>query len=119
MSKKLSKDDRLDLVFHALADRTRRAQLAQLTKGSDRISDLAAPFDMTLAAASKHVRVLEAAGLVSRSVDGRVHLCSLQAEPLREIERWIKQYQPFWTDALDALADFAESGKPTTREKKK
>ncbi len=100
-AKKISSDDQLDLVFHALADRTRRAQLSQLMKGTARVSDLAEPFDMSLPAASKHLRVLESAGLISRKVDGRVHHCALRAEPLKNIEQWLGQYRPHYEPGDD------------------
>ena len=102
-------DDRLDLIFHALADRTRRALLARLANGSERVTNLAIPFDMSLNAVSKHIRVLERAGLVARSVNGRIHRCSLGAEPLHEITQWLDYYRTFWEDALAAIADYVES----------
>ncbi len=99
-----AEEDRLDAVFHALADRTRRSMLARLSEGPAKVTVLAEPFDMTLPAASKHLRVLERAGLVDRAIDGRVHRCSLNAEPLEDIERWIEHYRSFWEGTLDALA---------------
>lgn len=104
-----AEDDRLDAVFHALADRTRRSMLARLSQGPEKISSLAEPFEMTLPAVSKHLRVLERAGLVDRTIDGRVHRCSLNAEPLEDIERWIEHYREFWEGTLDALARHVES----------
>jgi DNA-binding transcriptional ArsR family regulator len=101
-------DDRLDRVFHALSDRTRRTVLGRLTRGAATITELAAPFDMSLPAVSKHIRVLEHAGLVSRAVDGRIHRCSLDAEPLNEADRWLERYRAFWTHAFDALARHVE-----------
>jgi DNA-binding transcriptional ArsR family regulator len=103
-------DDRLDGVFHALADRTRRALLARLAEGPAPVGELAAPFDMSLPAVSKHLRVLEQAGLVSREIDGRVHRCSLEAAPLQEIEQWLAFYRTFWDETLEALARFVEDG---------
>ena len=82
-------DDRLDAVFSALGDRTRRALLARLAQAPARITDLAKPFAMSLPAVSRHVRVLEAAGLVIRAVDGRVHECSLDALPLKSAARHV------------------------------
>ena len=107
-------DDRLDLVFRAIADRTRRALLARLVQGPARVTDLAAPFDMSLVAISKHLKVLERARLIERDIDGRVHRCSFQAEPLREVERWLDHYRVFWTDTLDALARHVEDGDDQT-----
>jgi DNA-binding transcriptional ArsR family regulator len=105
---RLRTDDRLDRVFHALADRTRRTLLGRLTRGSATITELAAPFDMSLPAVSKHIRVLEHAGLVLRAVDGRIHRCSLEAKPLHEADRWLEHYRAFWTHRLDALARHVE-----------
>lgn len=107
-------DDRLDLVLRAIADRTRRALLARLVQGPARVTDLAAPFDMSLVAVSKHLKVLERARLIERDIDGRVHRCSFQAEPLREVERWLDHYRVFWTDTLDALARHVEDGDDQT-----
>ncbi len=104
----LPEDDRLDRVFHALADRTRRSMLARLREGPLRVSLLAEPFDMTLPAASKHIRVLERAGLIDRTKDGRVHHCALNPEPLQDIRAWVEHYEAFWTSTLDALAEHFE-----------
>ena len=93
----------LDAVFHALADPTRRAMLRGLAARERTVGELARPFAMTLAAASKHVRVLERAGLVRRTVRGRTHTCRLDPEPLRSAQGWIRHYERFWTDRLDAL----------------
>ncbi|MFN0304761.1 MAG: ArsR/SmtB family transcription factor [Burkholderiales bacterium] len=101
-------EDRLDRVFHALGDRTRRAILARLAAGPAMITELALPFAMSLPAVSKHLRVLESAGLVERTVQGRVHQCSLQAHALGEIEAWLAFYRPYWAGTLDALAQFVE-----------
>jgi DNA-binding transcriptional ArsR family regulator len=101
-------DDDLDRVFHALADRTRRRVLAALAQGPAMITEIAAPFDLTLPAVSKHIRVLERARLVERTVDGRVHRCSLAAEPLRQVERWLSDRRTFWEQSLASLARYAE-----------
>ena len=110
-TKDISVDDHLDQVFHALADRTRRALLARLAKGPSMVTELAAPFSMSLPAVSKHVRVLEASGLVVREVDGRIHRCSLNAKQLAEAERWFEHYRNFWESRLSALARHMETGK--------
>lgn len=102
-------DDRLDLILRALSDRTRRALLARLAHGPARITDLAAPFDMSLVAVSKHVKMLERANLIERDINGRVHRCTLKAEPLREVERWLDHYRAFWQSTLDALARHVEN----------
>lgn len=93
----------LDAIFHALSDPTRRAMLNGLAKGSRNVGDLAAPFDMSLAAASKHIKVLERAGLVRRSVQGRTHVCSLDALPMHAGVEWMRHYEKFWNHSLDTL----------------
>jgi DNA-binding transcriptional ArsR family regulator len=107
--KRASADDRLDAVFHALGDRTRRALLARLASRPARITELARPFDMSLPAVSRHIRVLESAGLIARSVDGRVHQCSLAAAPMKTAEAWLDRYRRFWEGSLDALARLVEA----------
>jgi DNA-binding transcriptional ArsR family regulator len=93
----------LDGVFHALADPTRRAMLRSLASGQRTIGELAAPFSMSLAAASKHVRVLEAAGLVRRRVAGRSHICQIEPGPLAAADEWLRFYERLWSEQLDAL----------------
>ena len=100
--------EQLDRVFHALADQTRRQLLAALAEQPGTVSELAEPFDMSLPAVSKHIKVLERAGLVVRTVDGRVHRCSLGAGPLQHVAAWLDPYRQFWTDTLDSLARYAE-----------
>src|SRR3954469_8001919 len=95
-----STDDRLDLVFSALGDRTRRRLIARLARDPATITELAAPFEMSLPAVSKHVRVLERAGLVRRAIDGRIHRCSLDARRLRDATAWLDEYRAFWDDTL-------------------
>lgn len=95
--------ERLDTTFAALADPTRRGMLAALASGDQTISDLAAPYAMSLAAASKHVKKLEQAGLIKRQVQGRTHICRLDAAALREAHEWTARYQQFWLGRLDAL----------------
>jgi len=101
----------LDMTFRALADPTRRGMLASLALGDKSIGELGEPFDMSFAGASKHVRVLEEAGLLSRRKVGRTHLISLNAEPLAEAERWLRQWEKFWTVRLDRLQAIIESEK--------
>jgi DNA-binding transcriptional ArsR family regulator len=101
-------DDRLDLVFQALGNRTRRALLRRLSKGAARVTDLASPFDMSLAAISRHLTVLERAGLIDRSINGRVHSCALDVGPMATAEEWLCAYREFWTGQLDRLAEFVE-----------
>jgi DNA-binding transcriptional ArsR family regulator len=102
-------EDRLDRVFHALANRTRRALLKRLTAGAAKVTDLAAPFGMSLNAVSKHLFVLEEAGLIRRTVSGRIHSCALEAGPMATAEEWLSAYEKYWTGQLDRLADFVES----------
>ena len=101
-------ETQLDLVFRALGDRTRRAQLARLKKGPARVTELAEPFDMSLPAISKHLKVLESAGLIRRDIEGRVHHCSLRPETLKEASQWLTEYRSFWEGTLDALAAYVE-----------
>ncbi|MGK6318623.1 ArsR/SmtB family transcription factor [Sphingomonas sp. DT-204] len=93
----------LDSTFAALADPTRRGMLARLAEGERSIGELAQPFAMSFAGASKHVRALEKAGLVERRKAGRQMLCRLRAEPLREAEAWLRQWEKVWTTSLDKL----------------
>jgi DNA-binding transcriptional ArsR family regulator len=93
----------LDTVFHALGDATRRRMLRELSAGSRTVSQLAEPFAISLAAASKHIKTLEHAGLIRREVRGRTHLCHLDPGPLASAHEWLGIYERFWTDRLDAL----------------
>ena len=93
----------LDGVFHALSDPTRRAMLRALAGGERNIGELAQPFAMSFAAASKHVKVLESAGLLRRRIEGRSHRCAINAAPLATAEEWLRFYENFWNDQLDAL----------------
>ncbi|CAN5707944.1 metalloregulator ArsR/SmtB family transcription factor [soil metagenome] len=95
--------ERLDAVFHALADPTRRAMLRSLADEEKSVGELAAPFEMSLAAASKHIKALEKAGLVGRTVRGRTHLCRLEPAPMAGAHDWLAFYQRFWTSRLDVL----------------
>ena len=95
--------ERLDMTFHALADPTRRGMLASLALGEKSIGELAQPYAMSFAGASKHVQVLERAGLVTRRKAGRTQISSLQAEPLAEANQWLRQWEQFWNLRLDAL----------------
>jgi DNA-binding transcriptional ArsR family regulator len=93
----------LDAVFHALSDGTRRGMLRRLAGGERTVGELAAPFDMSFAGASKHVKVLEQAGLVRRRIAGRTHYCRLEASRMKDARDWINHYERFWTDRLDVL----------------
>jgi DNA-binding transcriptional ArsR family regulator len=103
------KESKLDAVFSALADPTRRRILARLARGPASVTELAEPFDMTLPAVSKHLRVLERAGLMHRERDGWYHRCRLDARPLESAVSFLARYQPFWEGTLDRLAEFVES----------
>jgi DNA-binding transcriptional ArsR family regulator len=96
----------LDGVFNALCDPTRRAILARLTDADARVTDIASAFPISLNSISKHIRMLERAGLLKRSVAGRDHVLSLNAAPLADAAQWIEHYRRFWDDRLAALEDF-------------
>ncbi len=114
----------LDNVFHALGDATRRQMLRELVRGERTVGQLAKPHEMSLAAASKHIKVLEGAGLIRREVRGRTHWCQLAPGPLATAHEWLSFYEQFWTDRLDALEqllhadDAATSHQATTGEKR-
>src|SRR5437660_7940667 len=101
-------EERLDSTFRALADPTRRGMLASLALGDKSIGELAEPFAMSFAGASKHVKVLEEAGLLKRRKAGRTHVITLEAKPLEEAERWLRQWEKFWTVRLDRLEALIE-----------
>ena len=109
----------LDAVFHALADPTRRAMLGQLAERELTIGELATPFSMSFAGASKHVRVLESAGLVTRTIQGRTHLCRLQAARLAEANEWLRRYERFWNEKLDTLEALLRAEDETAARKSK
>ncbi len=102
-------EDRIGLVFGALSDPTRRAIVERLRDGEATVGELAEPFAMSLAAVSKHVKVLERAGLVRQRPEGRLRRCRLAPEPLREADAFLARYRPFWTSSLDALAEVFEA----------
>ena len=96
----------LDRTFAALADPTRRRILARLAHGERCVTDLARPYSMSLPAVSKHLRVLENAGLIRRSRNGRVHSLKLEAAPMKQASRWIEEYRRFWEASLDRLEEY-------------
>jgi DNA-binding transcriptional ArsR family regulator len=100
--------DRLSSTFAALADPTRRAILARLAKGEATVGDLARPFDISLPAVSRHLKVLEHAGLIEREVDAQWRLCRLNGRPLREAHGWLERYRRFWEERLDRLIEYLE-----------
>ena len=99
-------EDTLSATFSALADPTRRAILARLSKGESSVTELAQPFKMSLPGISKHLKVLERAGLISRGRDAQWRPCQLKAEPLKDAAAWISEYQKFWEERLDRLDDY-------------
>lgn len=107
----------MDAVFHALAHDARRDMLGRLDAGELTVGELAEPLAMSLAAASKHVKVLERAGLVTRRVDGRRHVCRLEPAPLASAFGWLRFYERHWTERLDALEAMFRAG--TTPEEEK
>jgi DNA-binding transcriptional ArsR family regulator len=109
----------LDTVFHALADPTRRAMLRSLAGGERNVSDLAAPFRMSFAASAKHVKVLENAGLVRRTVRGRSHVCRLNAAPLAAADKWLRYYERFWRERLDVLETLLRAEDTAAAKRKK
>jgi len=98
--------DPLSATFAALADPTRRAILARLASGQASVTELAQPFDVTLPAITKHLKVLERAGLVARSREAQWRPCRLQPQPLREVAEWVQQYRTMWEQRLDRLEDY-------------
>jgi DNA-binding transcriptional ArsR family regulator len=102
-------DDQLDLVFGALADRTRRAILARLAKQDTNVGDLTAQFTMSQPAVSKHLKVLEVAGLISRTQQGTMRLSHLEAAPLKEATGWLADYRTYWSESYQRLDELLES----------
>lgn len=100
--------ERLNATFSALADPTRRAILERLSLGEASVSELAEPFDMSLPAISKHLKVLESAGLIARGKEAQFRPCRLEAAPLREVADWVGEYRRFWDESLDRLDDYLQ-----------
>ena len=107
--------DDLSTVLGAIAHPSRRAILRRLADGPARVTEIAAPFDMSLNAVSKHLKVLEGAGLVDRDVQGRDHLIQFRAEPLRAVSQWVHEYERFWTQRLDRLEQYFRNEKGKKR----
>jgi DNA-binding transcriptional ArsR family regulator len=105
----------MDEVFHALANGARRDMLGRLAGGELTVGELAEPLTMSLAAASKHIQVLERAGLVRRTVEGRRHVCSLEPVPLASAAGWLRFYERYWNERLAALESLFQPGDPETR----
>ena len=98
--------DRLSIIFAALADPTRRAILARLASGETSVTELAEPFEMSLPAVSKHLKVLENAGLIARGRDAQWRPCRIDAAPLKEVADWADRYRQFWDESFDRLDDY-------------
>ena len=109
--------DRLSTTFSALADPTRRAILARLVWGEASVSELAEPFDMSMPGISKHLKVLERAGLIARGRDAQWRPCRLEAGPLKEVSEWVEGYRRFWEESFDRLDDYLQELK--TKKKRK
>lgn len=103
--------DHLSLTFHALSDPTRRAMLAQLSKGEANVSDLAKPFlkEMSLPAVTKHLKVLEKAGLITKTKEAQWRPCKLNGDPLRDVADWMEQYRIFWEESFDRLDEYLKT----------
>jgi DNA-binding transcriptional ArsR family regulator len=114
-------EDRLDRTFAALADPTRRAILARLAAGEATVMELAAPFDMSQPAITKHLKVLERAGLISRSRDAQWRPCRLDPRPLKEAADWLERYRAFWEESFDRLEEYLHElqDKPMPRKEKR
>ena len=106
-------DDQLDMVFHALANRTRRQLLADLAERPARVNELGRPYGMSVAAISKHLFVLEHAGLITRRKEGSVQLCLANPVAMRKADEWLAAYRSYWKAQLDSFADFVESESQT------
>src|SRR5437764_5170903 len=111
-------EDRLSETFAALANSTRRAILARLREGGANVNELAEPFDMTLPAISKHIKVLERAGLVARGQRAQYRPCTLDAAPLEEISTWAEQYRPVWEARFDRMTDYLTQLQPQTKDRR-
>lgn len=101
-----SADNKLDLTFAALANSTRRAILARLAKGEATVNELAEPFKMSLPAISKHIKVLERAGLIVQGQKAQYRPCTIDPKPLREVAKWTEQYRPIWDERFDQMDDY-------------
>lgn len=99
-------EDRLDATFASLADPTRRAILARLAQGEATVNELAEPFEMSLPAISRHLKVLERAGLISRGREAQWRPCRLEVGPLKDIANWVERYRRFWDQSFDRMADY-------------
>jgi DNA-binding transcriptional ArsR family regulator len=113
------KPARLDLTLSALADPTRRAILARLARGEASVTDLVAPFDMSQPSISKHLKVLERAGLISRGRSAQFRPCRLEPAPLKEVAAWVNEYRRYWEDSFDRLDDYLREVQSTRKKGKR
>jgi len=111
--------DRLSATFAALADPTRRAILARLASGEASVTDLAKPFDMSMPAVTKHLKVLERAGLIARGREAQWRPCRIEAGPLKDISSWVERYRVFWEQSFDRLDDYLRGLKKELKKKEK
>jgi DNA-binding transcriptional ArsR family regulator len=111
--------DALSDTFAALADPTRRAILARLARGETSVGELAEPFDISAPAISRHLRVLESAGLIERRAEAQWRMCRLRGAPLREAAAWLERYSAFWEQSLDRLTQYLERGPRAPRKRRK
>ncbi|MGK2956139.1 MAG: ArsR/SmtB family transcription factor [Solirubrobacterales bacterium] len=109
----------VDRIFHALSNGTRRTMLRRLSRSACTVGELAEPVEMSFAAASKHVQVLERAGMVNRRVKGRQHICSLLPKPLKQASEWLEFYEEFWDESLDRLKAVLEADAREAEQKEK
>jgi DNA-binding transcriptional ArsR family regulator len=112
-------NDRLSTTFSALADPTRRAILARLASGEASVTELAEPFDMSLPGISKHLKVLERAGLIARGRDAQWRPCRLEAGPLKDVAQWVEHYRRFWEESFDRLDEYLQELKAKKKRKPK
>jgi DNA-binding transcriptional ArsR family regulator len=115
----MQQPDRLSLTFGALADPTRRAILARLAKGPASVTELAEPFAMTLPAVSKHLKVLERAGLIERGREAQWRPCQLKASPLKDAAEWVERYRRFWEERFDRLDEYLRELQKQDRKRRK
>jgi DNA-binding transcriptional ArsR family regulator len=111
--------DRLSLIFAALADPTRRAMLAQLKEGECSVSELAQPYDMSLPAITKHIKILEKAGLISKTKDAQWRPCKLKEDGLKEVADWMEEYRTYWEASFDRLEEYLKTITDTQKKGKK
>lgn len=118
MPEAVATGDQLSTTFAALADPTRRAILARLASGEVSVTELAKPFEMSLPAVSKHLKVLERAGLIARGRDAQWRPCRLSAGPLRDVADWVEHYRRFWTESFDRLDDYLRAVQKSQKKEK-